>query len=129
MDTKEIVRAIDIKVKRGLDSRYIFLGSRLIGVDLKDLSCSFGSDGGELLLQRGLSCLKKKEEDLVSDLKGAPWKVVLASWIKSQCGVSNQWLNEHLHVGHPSNISRMIAIETNDLRPHKKLWKKLRTTR
>lgn len=101
----------------------------LIGADLKDLACCFGNDGGELLLQRGLARMKKKEEDLASDPKGAPWKVVLAGWIKSQCGVSNQWLSEHLHMGHPSNISRMIALETHDLRTHRKLWKKLRTTR
>jgi REP element-mobilizing transposase RayT len=68
-------------------------------------------------------------EDFLSGPKGAPWKVVLAGWIKSQCGVSNQWLSEHLHMGHPSNISRMIALETNDLGTHRKLWKKLRTTR
>ncbi len=81
------------------------------------------------LLQRGLSCLNKKQEDLATDLKGAPWKVVLAGWIKSQSGVSNQWLSEHLRIGHPSNISRMITLATRDSLSHKKLWKKLRTTR
>ena len=97
----------------------------LTGGDLKDLARSFGSDGGELLLRRGLPRLSKNEHDLAMDRKGAPWKVALASWIKSQCGASNQWLSEDLHMGHPSNISRMITLATGDSRSHRKFLKKL----
>jgi hypothetical protein len=38
--------------------------------------------------------------DADSDRKGAEWKIVLGSWIKSPCGVSNQWLSKHQITGH-----------------------------
>ncbi len=79
-------------------------------------------DNGYLLQVVNYIHLNPVRADIV-DLKGAPWKVVLASWIKSQCGVSNRWLSEHLHMGHPSNISRMITLATRDPSTHKPIWK------
>jgi len=76
-----------------------------------------------------LCCFDKSEEDLVEDRKGAVWKIVLASWIKSQCGVSNVWLSDHLHMGHPSNVSRMIVRELKDAQRNRKLWKKLKSAK
>jgi len=107
---RRLCRGWHIGTREGKKAILKDVSQGVIGADLTDLACCFGSDGGELLLQRGLSYLKKKNEDLVSDLKGAPWKVVPASWIKSQCGVSNHWLSEYLHMGHPSNISRTISV-------------------
>jgi len=114
-----------IGTREGKKALLKHLSQGLLATDLKGLANSFGNDGGEILLQHGLSRLKKQEEDLVSEPKGAPWKVVLAGWVKSQCGVSNQWLSDHLHMGHPSNISRMITLATEDSRAYKKLRKKL----
>lgn len=65
------------------------------------------------------------EEDLVVARKGCEWKVVLASWIKSQCGVRNQWLSDQLHTGSPTYVSRLVCEE--DKRPYgrRKHWRQL----
>ena len=123
---RHLCRGWHIGTREGKKAILKDISKGLIGAELKDLARSFGNDGGSILLQRGLSCLKKEECDLVGDRKSAPWKVILAAWVKSQCGVSNRWLSEQLHMGHPSNISRMVALETHDSRTHRKLWKKLR---
>ena len=89
----------------------------------------FGKEGAGLLLTRGLARLGKTVEDLRNDLKGAVWKVVLASWIKSQCGVSNQWLSEQLHMGNMHNVSRMISQELKAPQKRRKLWRQLRSAK
>lgn len=38
-------------------------------------------------------------DDLRTSLKTEEWKVVFGSWINSLCGVSNQRLTDHLHMG------------------------------
>jgi len=57
IDTPEGKKAILKDISKGL-----------IGAELQDLARSFGDDGGGILLQRGLSCLKKEEGELLSDL-------------------------------------------------------------
>ncbi len=89
----------------------------------------FGKEAGEVLLSIGLSCLGKTEQDIGSDRKGIRWKIVLGSWIKSQCGVNNQWLSDHLNMGNIFNVSRMLSNELKQPPKRCKLWKKLRTAK
>ena len=89
----------------------------------------FGDEGGEVLLAQGLSSLNKTNEDIITDGKCCEWKVVLACWIKSQCGVSNQWLSDHLHMGSIYTISRVVAEENRRPKGHNKLWRKLLTAK
>jgi putative transposase len=89
----------------------------------------FGDAGGEVLLTQGLLRLGKTNEDLITDGKCCEWKVALASWIKSQCGVSNQWLSDHLHMGSIYTISRVVAHENRRPKGRSKLWRKLPTAK
>ena len=89
----------------------------------------FGADGGEILLQKGLTCLGKTANELRSSAKTAEWKIVLGCWIKSQCGVTNQWLADHLHMGSMYNVSRLISQEQKRPRGRRKLWKPLNSTK
>ncbi len=99
----------------------------LIGVDSDPGLNRFGVEGAAVLLSHGLACLGKTESDLHSDRKGAPWKVSLAAWIKSRCGVNNQWISDYLHMGNIYNISRMISSENKRAKKRDKTWKKLRS--
>ena len=87
----------------------------------------FGQDRAEVLLQEGLRRLGKNERALVTDRKLAPWKVVLASWIKRQCGVSNRWFSENLHMGNMYGVSKAIAAEIKTARKRIREWRKLET--
>ena len=90
-------------------------------------SCGFAEERGDLCLRRGLSRLGRTERDLTSDRKLAPWKVVLASWIKLQCGVSNRWLSEHMAMGNIYSISKAVTAETRKDNRRTRLWKRLGT--
>ncbi len=97
----------------------------LIGADSEGGLERFGAEGAAVLLSRGLTCLGRTESDLHGDRKGAPWKVSLAAWIKARCGISNQWISDHLHMGSIYNISRMISSENKRARKRDKTWQKL----
>jgi len=58
-----------------------------------------------------------------------PWKVVLASWIKEQCGVTNRWFSETMHMGTIYNISRALTEERKHGNRRKGDWRKLGTTK
>ena len=103
----------------------VFEGSAAPGVDIGH----FGDAVGEVLLTQGLLRLDKTNEDLITDGKCCEWKVVLASWIKSQCAVSNQWLSDHLHMGSIYTISRVVAQENRRHKGRSKLWRKLLTAK
>ena len=92
-----------------------------------DLLSGFGQVRAEALLQEGLKRLGKRKRDLTSDPKLASWKVVLASWIKLQCGVSNRWFSENLRMGNIYSISKAITAETKSGRKRSKQWQKLGT--
>ena len=76
----------------------------------------FGEDQAESMLETGLARLDKTSDDLLSDLKLARWKVVLAAWIKLQCGIGNRWLSENLHMGSIYSISKAVSAELRDAR-------------
>ena len=58
------------------------------------------------MLRVGLAFLKLNEADLAALPKGDPRKVALASAIRQQTIVSNEWIAKHLHLGHVSRVSR-----------------------
>ena len=60
----------------------------------------------EQLKAQGLAFFKLTESDLVSMPKGSLEKRVLVWFIKSHTTVSNAWVSEHLHCGHPSNVAK-----------------------
>jgi putative transposase len=86
----------------------------------------YGQERAELLLEEGLRRLGKKDADLSSDRRLAPWKVVLAGWIKRHCAVPNRWFREIMHMGNIYGISKAITQE-NKAKRHAKLWRLLRT--
>ena len=86
----------------------------------------YGEERAETLLEEGLRRLGKKGADLSSDRKLAPWKVVLAGWIKRHCAVTNRWFSEAMHMGNIYGISKAVAQE-NKTRRNAKLWQALRT--
>ena len=101
----------------------------LVGQDAEKIGLGFGSDSAEVLLERGLRRLGKTGNDLKVERKLTPWKVALASWIKQQCGVNNQWFSEHMHMGTIYTISNAIAKENKSDWRNSVYWKKLRTTK
>ncbi len=86
----------------------------------------YGPERAEMLLKEGLRRLGKKEADLSADRKLAPWKVVLAGWIKRQCAVTNRWLSETMDMGNIYGISKAVTQE-NKAKGHAKLWQLLPT--
>ncbi len=85
----------------------------------------FGAEGAEALLSKGLARIGKTQGDIQASRKGCEWKVILASWIKSQCGVSNQWLSEHLLMGSPYYVSRLVSEEDRRPKGRRKYWRRL----
>lgn len=126
---RELCRGWYIGTKSGKKAVMKDVSSGFLGEDSDAGWERFGTEGAEVLLSEGLTCLDKSESDLRSDRKGASWKVVLGTWIKSRCGVNNQWISDHLHMGSIYNISRMISIEQKRSKKRDKLWAKLKTAR
>ena len=62
----------------------------------------------QTLLEKGLGKLGLTITELGQMQKGAPQKQVLAWYIRSQTIVSNEWLAQRLHCGHPSNLPAFI---------------------
>lgn len=56
-----------------------------------------------------LVALKKTTGDARAESKGNPWKVAVAAAMKRATTASNPWLAEHLHVGSPFRLSRLVT--------------------
>jgi hypothetical protein len=91
----------------------------------RDPLYGFGEERAEVLSQEGLTRLGKDERQLASDRKLAHWKVALASWIELQCGLSNRWCSESLHMGNIYSVSKAVAAETKTGRRRSKEWRRL----
>ena len=59
----------------------------------------------ELAREHGLP---EKPADLAQLRKGDPRKVICAAIVKAHTSVSNRWLAERLHMGHPSAMSQLV---------------------
>ena len=70
-----------------------------------------GLDDQELanvLLAVGLRKLGHRATELARTPKATPWKVALGWWLRRQSGITNRWLGEQLHLGHPCAVSRLL---------------------
>ena len=124
---KELCRGWYVGTRDGRKALLKKMEPGLLAKGCPDQLDGFGQDRAEVLLKEGLSCLGKEERDLVADQKLARWKVVLASWIKLRCGVSNRWFSENLHMGNIYSVSKAIAAETKTDRKRTREWQKLKT--
>jgi REP element-mobilizing transposase RayT len=62
----------------------------------------------ERLILQGLSLLGIPLESLAGMRKNSPEKQSLAWLLRQRTIVSNQWISEQLHCGHPSNVSNFV---------------------
>jgi REP element-mobilizing transposase RayT len=65
-------------------------------------------------LQGWLAAIGKSTVDLLAEAKGAPWKVAVAEAMKSRTTASNPWLAEHLNMGSPFRLSRLVTACRQD---------------
>jgi len=124
---RQLCRGWYIGTREGKSTLVKEVAKGLYVTDRPSGTCGFDEERGDLCLRRGLSRLGKSERDLAADRKLAPWKVVLASWIKLQCGVSNRWLSEHMAMGNVYSISKAVSAEIKKANRRTKLWKRLET--
>jgi REP element-mobilizing transposase RayT len=61
------------------------------------------------LLNEGLALLGIESAELGNMRKNASEKQVLAWYLRSHTIVSSQWITEHLHCGHPCNVSAFVG--------------------
>jgi hypothetical protein len=73
-------------------------------------------------LGKGLAALAVERKDLRDMPKGDERKLLLGGWLKKHFSVSNRWLSEQLHMGHPSRVSRAAGF----YRDPSRRWRKLR---
>jgi REP element-mobilizing transposase RayT len=59
------------------------------------------------LLELGLKVVNRDIKALATEPKGSFWKASLCRLIHSRTSVSNNWLSQHLHLGHPNAVSRI----------------------
>lgn len=89
---------------------------KLEGVRAKTKTDSLGGQAirlhdehqAEQLKYQALTALKLDESDLASMSKGSLDKRLLVWFVKSHTTVTNAWLSEHLHCGHPSNVAKYV---------------------
>lgn len=60
-------------------------------------------------LRTYLDALRKTPADVAGDRKAASWKVALAASMKRHSTASNPWLAEHLNMGSPFRLSRVVS--------------------
>jgi len=77
----------------------------------------------ESLVKKNLKLLGKTPNDLVSDKKGALWKVALARYLREQHLVPNGWLVENLYMGTPSSLSSQISRHRKQNHKKETYWR------
>ena len=63
----------------------------------------------ELRLNACLRHLKKTQKDIAGDAKSAPWKVAIATHLKTTMLCRNGWIGETLSMGTESGVSRLTT--------------------
>ena len=63
----------------------------------------------ERLLEQMLSYHKKTQPAIDGESKSAPWKVMIAHYMKRHTAVTNGWLSRHLNMGVLNGVSRYVA--------------------
>jgi putative transposase len=109
--------------KEELVEKYVPLGSiyHLEGADLQEAN----QVRWETLVKACMKSLGKTRADVQSDKKAAPWKVMIACFMKTHSSVSNVWLAKHLNMGVPQGVSRSVGLfqrsNGQEQRPYKKM--------
>ena len=67
----------------------------------------------ELRLSGCLKFLKKTEKEITVEAKSVPWKVAIASHLKSTMLCRNGWIGETLNMGSESGVSRLTSLGLN----------------
>ena len=56
-------------------------------------------------------------KDITVEKKSAPWKLAIASHLKSRSGIKNPQLCGYLNLGHPATMSNLVGTyTTSDLK-------------
>jgi hypothetical protein len=63
----------------------------------------------EELIQKALQALGKTSADVTEDRKSAPWKVAIATHVKTITSATNPWLGKRLRMGAPAGVSRYVS--------------------
>ena len=79
----------------------------------------------EQVLKQMLKQLDKSSKDILTDKKGADWKVMIAHVMKRNMGVSNTWLSDNLNMGAIAGVSRNITKFETERRFKKRGYKEL----
>ena len=79
------------------------------GVDLKVLN----QTRWEQIVQVELKRLKKKEDAIAQDPKGADWKVSIAKRLRKETTAKNPWIAQRLQMGHPNYVSNLVNQNLN----------------
>jgi len=61
-------------------------------------------------LRKILPAARRPETDLARAPKSAPWKLALASWMKTHTQASNPWLCAQMNLGAPAAFSRNLTL-------------------
>ncbi|HEY8993101.1 MAG TPA: transposase [Lacunisphaera sp.] len=62
----------------------------------------------EELCGQALRILHRRDDELATAAKSAPWKVALAVLLKERTQAPNAWLAQRLHLGRPKYASRLV---------------------
>ena len=73
------------------------------GAELKELN----ERRWEKIVRSELRLRKKTTKDIAKSIKGAPWKVEIATKLKTDTTVGNPWIAERLNMGHPNYVSNL----------------------
>jgi putative transposase len=122
----ELCRGWYIGTRQGKRALVQDLDEGRLGADSQGKAAGYGQERAEALLAKGLSRLRRGDQDLQTDLKLAEWKVALAAWIKLQCGVTNRWFSEAMHMGNIYGISKAVAADLRR-KGRSKTWRALGT--
>jgi putative transposase len=122
----ELCRGWYIGTREGKRALMEDLDEGRLGPEGQGKAVGYGEERAEQLLEKGLGRLGRSSGDLQADLKLAEWKVVLAGWIRLQCGVSNRWFSEMMCMGSIYSVSKAVTKELAR-KGQGKLWQALGT--
>ncbi|HUX08744.1 MAG TPA: transposase [Acidobacteriota bacterium] len=74
------------------------------------LPLNHGDAGAVALIQDCLEVLGINEEDLELLQKSDPRKQAVAWWVRKHTSVTNRWLSNQLHMGHPTNVTQAVGL-------------------
>jgi REP element-mobilizing transposase RayT len=79
----------------------------------------------ETSLKRALQALHYSAQDAALAKKSAPWKLAIASWMKTRTQASNGWLSQNLFLGAPKAFSHNLSVFRRNAIPSDPSWRRL----